>query len=447
MGKKSMARRTFLRTTGAATTLLGATAPGALGSPRGERDRSGLPYDFDEVYSRVGTDSVRWDRAREKFPAVRQCMGVADMDFRAPPCVTRAVAERCAHENWGYLHRPAAYADAVAKWCGDRYDLDVDAESVVFTEGVIPGLIAALHTFAPPGSRVLFLTPAYSGFYTALRFTRTIAEECELVRGPDGSYSIDFDDFERRAGRCNAFILCNPQNPTGNCWSKEDLTRLGEICLEHRIPVLADEIHCDFVAAGHRFTPFAGLDNAEVVQNSVTFMSASKSFSIAAMKVAWYFSDNPSYLERVDANTRSDINTLGMVATRAALDEGAEWLGELIEYLDETHAYAASRINADLPLMRTVKPEGTYLLWLDARELMAAIGARRAAEAESRAGTEPVTPEVVTQRWLAENAGVYLNPGSDYGAGGPGNLRMNIASPRSVVRDALDGMAEALNAL
>ena len=370
-------------------------------------------------------------------------MGVADMDFRAAPCISRALADRCAHENWGYMHRPDSYAEAVAAWNHRRYGVEIDPSTLTFTTGVHPGIIAALQTFSPPGDRVLMMTPTYDGFYGDLGFARTVPDDCEMVVGADGRYSVDFDDFERRARRCNTFILCNPQNPTGNHWSPEVLTRLGEICLKHRVVVLADEIHCDFVTAGNRYTPFATLD-PEIVANSLTFMSGSKSFSLAAMKVAWYYSTNPDLLERVKANTRADLSTLGMVAMRAALEEGEPWLDELIPYIDANHDFAESYIRDNLPGVRYTKAQGTYLAWLDVAEFAERIGAAETASRESAEAVDPVTPEAIVQRWFAEHAGVYLNPGPRYGTGGAGRMRMNLASSRQIVELALKNMAEAL---
>lgn len=445
-------RRTFLRNAGA-TALLGAAGARSAfaqgtAAPSDAIDSAGAPspseFDFDEVYDRNGTDSVRWDKAVEQFgPGIVAGMGVADMDFRAAPCVARALTERCKHENWGYLHRPASYAEAVADWNERRYGLRIDPDSIVFTTGVHPGLIAALHTFTPPGGRVLMTTPAYSGFYTDLRFTRTVAEDCPMTVH-DGRYAVDFDDFERRAQRCSTFILCNPQNPTGNCWSAEDLARMGEICLKHRVVVLADEIHCDFVTRGARYTPFAGLPDADVVDNSLTFKSASKSFSLAAMKVAWYFTSNRDYLERVKSNTRADLSTLGMVATKAALQEGEPWLDALLVYLDANHDFVEAYVRRHMPDVRYVKAEGTYLAWLDVADFASRIGAAETARRETAQSTEPVTPEQVVQRWFAERAGVFLNPGSSYGTGGSGHMRMNLASPRKTVETALRNMAEAM---
>ena len=447
-------RRTFLRRAGT-TALFGAA--GAAGATRLVAHTTTPPrprpllatledFDFDEVYDRVGTDSVRWDRAIEQFgDDIVAGMGVADMDFRAAPCITDALAERCSHENWGYMARPASYAESVAEWEHRRYGLEVDPSTIVFTTGVHPGLIAALHTFSPPGTRVVLNTPTYSGFYTDLRFTRTVTDDNPMLVDADGKYSIDFDDFERRVRRCNTFILCNPQNPTGNCWSPEDLTRMGEICLKHRVVVLADEIHRDFVTKGNTYTPFASLPDRDIVDNSLTFTSASKSFSLAAMKVAWFHSTNPDLLARVKANARADLSTLGMVATRAALTEGAPWLDDLLAYLDANHDYAQAYIRDNLPGIRHHKGQGTYLAWLNVSGFADRIGAAETAARETAEGTDDMTAEKVVQRWFAERSGVFLNPGSNYGTGGDGYMRMNLASPRAIVERALNNMATAVS--
>ena len=459
MPKSAFSRRNFLRSTGASVLLGAAGAPALLHahpatgrSPAaGARDSAARPfppalddYDFDEVYDRGGTDCIRWDRAVSEYgDGIVAAMGIADMDFRAAPCITRALAERCAHENWGYMHRPASYAESVAAWNHRRYGVEIDPSSLVFTTGVHPAIIAALHTFSPPGTRVLMTTPTYNGFYADLRFSRTITDDSPMIVDAAGRYSIDFDDFERRARRCNTFILCNPQNPTGNCWSAADLERMGEICLRRRCVVLADEIHCDFVTAGNSYTPFATLD-PEIVANSLTFKSGSKSFSLAAMKVAWYYSTNPDLLARVRANTRADLSTLGMVAMRAALDEGEPWLDDLLAYIDANHDFAESFIRDNIDGIGHRKGEGTYLAWLNVAEFAGRIGAAETAARESARGSAEVTPEKVVQRWFAERAGVFLNPGPGYGTGGAGHMRMNLASSRKIVELALNNMAEAV---
>ena len=447
MPRPGLDRRSFLRGAGA-TAFLGAVGarPALAADLSGGRLGAGpqQAFDLNAIYDRVGTDCTKWDGAIATYGSeIEVGMGVADMDFRAAPCITRALAERCAHENWGYLRRPERYAEAVVDWNRTRYGLEIDPATLVWTTGVHPGLIAALQTFAPPGSRVLLNSPVYSGFYTDLRFTRTVPDDSPL-REEDGRYSIDFEDFERRAERCNVFILCNPQNPTGNCWSAEDLTTMGEICLRHRVVVLADEIHCDFVTDGNAYTPFASLPDRAIVDNSLTFKAASKSFSLAAMKVAWYFSTNPDYLARVRSNTRADLPTLGMEANYAALVEGTPWLDQVVAYLDGNHSFAESYIARHLPHVSYRKAEGTYLAWLDVGELADRIGAKETAATESAAGSSEVSPEDVVQRWLAEHARVYLNPGDNYGTGGAGHMRMNLATPRPMLERALENMATAL---
>jgi cystathionine beta-lyase len=445
-------RRAFLKNAGM-TALVGAVGTGsslraAAAGTAAERAADAV-FDFDTPYSRIGTDCIKWDQQIEKFgkDKIAVGMGIADMDFRAAPCIGKALAERCTHENWGYLHTPASYVDAIVKWNKRRYGLDIDPKTVVLANGVHPGLIAALQTFSPPGTKVLLTTPTYNGFYGDLRYTRTLPEDSPM-KLVNGRYSIDFDDFESRISPAtNVFILCNPQNPTGNCWSQDDLMRIGEICLKHRVVVLADEIHCDFVTKGQKYTPFASLPDKKIVNNSLTFKAASKTFSLAAMKSAWFFSTNPDYLERVKANHRTDINTLGMVANRAALTEGEDWLNQLLPYIDANHEFTESYLKEKVPMVKYTKAQGTYLAWLDVSAVADRVGAKDKAAEESKTSEKPVTPEMVMEKWFVENAKVHMNPGSEYGTGGAGHMRMNIATSRKMVQLAIDNIAQAVNKL
>ncbi len=245
-------RRSFLRNIGITAVAAGtAGTGGSLAASAAEliAEPTNGKYDFDTPYNRFGTDSTKYDSPNRTYgnDSVRVGMGIADMDFRAAPVITKALMERMQHENWGYLDMSgpmvSTFTDSVVAWNKKRYGLNVNRESVVLTTGVHPGIIAALRTFCPPGSKVLLNTPTYNGFYGDLRYTMTKPEENVMKLGPDGKHSIDFEDFERRIGHdTNAFILCNPQNPTGNAWSPDDLMRLGEICLRRRVVVLADEI-------------------------------------------------------------------------------------------------------------------------------------------------------------------------------------------------------------
>jgi len=446
-------RRAFLRGAGV-TALAGAanSGPSLVTPVRADSlDQVGSTnYDFDTVYDRVGQNSVKWDAAIARYGRenIDVGMGIADMDFQAPPCITRALAERCKHENWGYMSTPRSFYQQIADWDMRRNGLEVDPESITLSDGVHPALIAALKAVSPPGSKVLLTTAVYSGFYMDLRQSRTLEENSPMIE-ENGRYRMDFDDFESRMSHdTDALILCNPQNPTGNCWSEEDLLRLGRMCLEHRVVVLSDEIHCDFVMKGQKYTPFASLPDKEVVDNSITFKAASKSFSLAAMKIAWFFSTNPELLALVRAQHRANTNTLGVVANQGALtDEGADWLDQVNAYIDANHDFTEQYIRENMPGVKYTKAQGTYLAWLDVGGVAERLGAKRLAE-EATANSEtgrPVTAEAIVGNWFIDNAKVQLNAGSSYGPGGENHMRMNVATSRQTLKLALDNMAAALN--
>src|SRR5258708_858980 len=406
-------------------------------------------FDFDTPYDRLGTDCVKWDPQVRAYGKenIAVGMGIADMDFRAAPGITKALAKRVQHENWGYLDMPRSFPEAIIRWNKRRYGIHIHPDSLVLSTGVHPALISALLTFSPPGSKVLMMTPIYSGFFGDLAFCRVTAEECPL-KLINGLYSIDFEDFERRISNdTKTLIFCNPHNPTGNCWSREDMTRVGEICNRRGVVVLADEIHCDLVTKGNKYTPYCTLDR-DIVRNSITFKAASKSFSLSAMKCGWFFSENADYLTRIKANHKPDLNTLGVVANLAALIEGEDWLNQVVRYLDANHDFVAAFLRENMhPLVKAVKPQGTYLSWLDVSELSERIGAAaQAAEANKNRGSsmKPVTPETIVERWFVKNAKVHLNAGSSFGMAGAGHMRMNIATSRKTLALALTNMASAL---
>ena len=448
-------RRAFLRGAGI-TALAGAanSGPSLVTPVRADslNQAGSTNYDFDTVYDRVGQNSVKWDAAIARYGRenIDVGMGIADMDFQAPPCITRALAERCKHENWGYMSTPRSFYQQIADWDMRRNGLEVDPESITLSDGVHPALIAALKAVSPAGSKVLLTTAVYSGFYMDLRQSRTLEENSPMIE-ENGRYRIDFDDFESRMSHdTDALILCNPQNPTGNCWSEEDLLRLGRMCLEHRVVVLSDEIHCDFVMKGQKYTPFASLPDKEVVDNSITFKAASKSFSLAAMKIAWFFSTNPELLALVRAQHRANTNSLGVVANQGALtDEGADWLDQVNAYIDANHDFAEQYIRENLPGVEYTKAQGTYLAWIDIGGVAERLGAKRLAE-EATANSDTgraVTAENIVGNWFIENAKVQLNAGSSYGPGGENHMRMNVATSRQTLKLALDNMAAALNDL
>jgi cystathionine beta-lyase len=291
------------------------------------------------------------------------------------------------------------------------------------------------------------MTPTYNGFYGDLTYTQTKPEE-SLMKYANGKWSIDFEDLERRMSpETKSLILCNPQNPTGNCWSREDLTTLGAMCLKHKVVVLADEIHCDWVTKGQKYIPFSTLENRDIVNNSISFKAASKSFGLAAMKCAWYFTTNKDYFNGVRAMNKADLTTMGMVASRAAYTGGEAWLNQCVDYIDGNHDFVQSYITKNIPIVKIgAKPQGTYLTWLDVSQVMDKIGAKQmAAEATAKqASGRAVTAEAITARWFAKNAGIALNEGPSYGKGGEGHMRMNIATSRKTLDAALSSMSAAL---
>lgn len=443
-------RRAFLRNAGM-TAVVGAVGGGTTIAAAATAAAAAVApstgkYDFDTPYNRFGTDSIKYDQQVRVYGKenIQVGMGIADMDFKAAPCIGRALAQRCQHENWGYLDTPKSYIEAIVNWNKRRYGLNIDPETVVLTTGVHPGLIAALRAFSPPGSKVLLMTPTYNGFYGDLTYTGTKPEDSPM-KLVNGRYSIDFEDLERRISHeTNTLILCNPQNPTGNCWSPEDLMRVGEMCLRRRVVLLSDEIHCDFVTKGNKYTPFASLPNKDVVNNSLTFKAASKSFSLAAMKHAWFFSTNPDYLARVKALNRADLSTLGMIANQAVLTEGEDWLDQVLPYIDANHEFVEAYVKTNMPLVKCVKPQGTYLMWLDVSQVMDRVGAKQKAMEMSKAGAKPTTPEQYMEHWFVENAKVHLNAGSTYGTGGQGHMRMNLGTSRKTIELALNNISNAL---
>jgi cystathionine beta-lyase len=444
-------RRAFLRTAGM-TALAGAAGTGAslvAARPSAGAEPPDGVYDFDEIYDRTGTSCSKWDAQIKKYGKenIEVAMGVADMDFRCAPAITRALKERVDHENWGYGVPRESYIDAIAAWNKSRHGVEVDPASVRLTTGVHPGLIAALKAFAPPGSKVLMTTPIYGGFYFDLRQSLTVTAD-SLGQIDNGVYSIDWADLESKINAdTNALILCNPQNPTGNVWSQEDLLRLGRLCLERRIVVLADEIHCDFVTKGHKYVPFASLPDKDVVANSVSFKAISKTFSLAAMKSAYYFSTNEDFLKQVDVHNRADLTTLGVIANEAAYRGGAAWLDQLLPYLDANHDFVVDYTREKMPLVSYTKAQGTYLAWLDVSKVIDKIDAKGKAEAASKTSETPVTPEQIMQIWFIDNAHVNVNPGSGFGTGGAGHMRMNLGTSRKLIQVAMDNMAAAMDKL
>jgi len=440
-------RRAFLRGAGM-TAIAGAVGAGssiaAAQERPGNRPAAGK-YDFNKIVDRVGSNCYKYDGQIAKFGEEHFDigMGVADMDFYTAPVVTEALHEKVDHENWGYIANTDSLKEAIIEWNEARYGVKVPFETITMSSGVHNGLISTLNAVSRPGQKTLMNTPTYNGFYTDLRLSRTLENDSEMYKDDDGVYHIDWDDFEAKmTPDCGAFLLCNPQNPTGNCWTEDELMRMGELCLKNGVVVLADEIHRDFVMEGQKYTPFATLPDKAIVDNSLTYAAISKTFSLAGMKNAFFYSTNPVLLERVRWMHRADMNTLGVVANEAAYRRGADWFDQLLPYIDENHNFVEAYVKERMPFVEYKKAQGTYLAWVDFSEVIAALDAATMA---SREGME--SPEHYFERWLVMNAGVQLNPGSDYGTGGAGHMRMNLGTSRARIEDALNRISDALNSV
>jgi len=440
-------RRTFIKSAGI-TALAGAAGTVATVSDTASAQSltsiprlAGGKYDFDTPYNRVGTNCSRWDSPARRYPdgVFKYGMGVASMDFECAPCITQALTERVLHHNWGYISTTEPLREGIVKWNGERHGVDLDPALITLSDGVYPGVIAALRSFVPIGNKVLLTTPCYSGFYSMARGAGVDTVDSQMRR-VNGRYEIDWADLESKmTSDVRAMIVCNPQNPTGNVWTEEELLRMGRLALEHNIVVLADEIHSDVVRAAHKYVPFASVPDAAVVNNSVSFNAISKTFNLAAMKNAYFYSKSPTMLARVNAYHRAELSTLGVVANEAAYTYGAEWFNQANAYLDDSHTFVENYIKEHMPNVGYTRNEGTFTTFLDFSKVMDAIGAEELAKAHGK-----TTAEAYFQDWLTEKSGVYLNPGSSYGTGGEGHMRMNIASSRLVLKEVFDAMAAAV---
>lgn len=384
-----------------------------------------MKYDFDEMIPRRGTNSTKWDMDTD--PEVLP-MWVADMDFRTAPAVGEALRRRMAHGIFGYAHPPKAYYDAIAGWFERRHGWRVEPEWILPTTGVIPALSAVLRALTRAGDKVLIQTPVYNHFFISIRNSGCIPAESPLVYR-DGTYAVDFDDLERTAAdpAVKLMLLCNPHNPAGRVWSPEELRRIGEICLRHDVWVVADEIHCELVMPGHRYTPFASLSDTFRLR-SVTCTSPSKAFNLAGLQVANIFATDACVRAKVAQalriNETGEIGPFAIEALIAAYNAGAEWLDGLNEYIHANYLFLRDYFERYLPQFPVLPLEGTYLVWVDCR----ATG---------------LSSDGLAERLLTEEK-LRVNPGSMYGDAGREFIRLNIACPRRLLAEGLRRLQEGL---
>jgi len=379
-----------------------------------------VKHDFDSVIERRNTYSMKYDPVSRGKPADVLPLWVADMDFASPPCVQEALIRRAQHGIFGYSEPDEAYFDVIRNWFEERFNWTTRREWLVITPGVVNALHLAISALTEPGDGIVIQQPVYYPFESGIRQTGRQLLVNELVFS-DGRYSVDFQDFEEKIKLAKLFILCNPHNPVGRVWNRDELTRMGEICLRHGVIVIADEIHEDFIFPGHKHLVFAAL-NQDFADITVTCTSPSKTFNLAGLLHANIFISNKELRDKFKKEyTRSGLSqpgVMGLVACKAAYEGGAQWLEQLLDYLVHNILFLKTYLSDHIPKIKLVEPEGTYLVWLDCNEL--GISAQKLDEAITQKGK------------------LWLNAGYSFGKGGEGFERMNVACPRSVLHNALE---------
>lgn len=384
-------------------------------------------YNFDEIIPRRHTNSVKWDEATQDdiIP-----LWVADMDFRVLPQITDALRQRVDHGVFGYTHVPDSYYESVIRWFKDRHGLQgVKQSDIIYTSGVVPAISAIVRGLTLPGDKVLVQTPVYNCFFSSIRNQGCIVEENHLIY-QNNTYVVDWDDFEKKCAdsRVRIFLLCNPHNPAGRVWKKEELLRMGDICRKHNVFVISDEIHCELVMPGNEYTPFASLSD-DFLNNSATCVAPTKAFNIAGLQIANIIVKDRMKRERIDRAINihevCDVNPFGVVATEAAYtEEGAEWLRQLNTYIFANYQFLCDFFSKHFPSLEVVKLEGTYLVWVDCSSL-------------GKSSTE-----IVNKLY---RHGVWMNDGAIYGENKGSFIRINIACPRKILEEGLLRMERTLH--
>ncbi len=381
-----------------------------------------MPFDFDTLPDRRNTESAKWRVYDEDVLP----MWVADMDFPSPEPVIQALQERVAHGVFGYPWPRDELKESVVAWLERRHRWSVDPEHVLFIPGVVTAFNLATHAVAQPGDGVLVQTPTYGPFLKVAENVKLVQQENQLICGEDGQYTIDLDGFESAIDeKTRIFMLCNPQNPTGRVFRQAELEAMAEICLRHNVIICSDEIHHDLVFSGNQHIPIATLA-PEIAANTITLLAPSKTFNIAGLKASVAVIENDELREQYEAAKQGLVgwvNLLGQVAMQTSYEQGAEWLDALMTYLESNRDFTYDFVNEQLPGVSMAKPEGTYLAWLDCREM----------EIEGK----PCD-------FFLENARVAMNDGAWFGAGGEGHVRFNFGAPRTVVEEALERLRKTL---
>jgi len=379
-----------------------------------------MKYNFDAVIDRKNTCSIKYDPVSRGKPEDALPLWVADMDFAAPPCVQEALVKRAQHGIFGYSEPDDSYWTAVQEWFKNRYEWKIEKEWLCITPGVVNALYLAVRALTKPGDAVVIQQPVYYPFSSAAQKTGRRLLVNELIY-KEGSYIIDFEDFENKIKEAKLFILCNPHNPAGRVWTRVELIRMGEICLRYGVKVIADEIHQDIIFSPNKHLVFAALDD-RFADITITCTSPSKTFNLAGLQLANIFISGEKlrilFKQEYDKCGLSQPGIMGLVSCKAAYTGGASWLDELINYLSGNMSLINDFLQKNVPKIKLVKPEGTYLAWLDFREL--GLSANELNNA------------------VTYKAKLWLNDGPVFGKSGSGFQRLNAACPRSILQNALE---------
>ncbi len=382
-------------------------------------------YNFDEMIDRSSHNSLKWDIRNNELP-----MWVADMDFRTAPGITDAIIKKATQGIYGYSVIPHSWEQAIGKWWLERHSFRIDPQWLVFCTGVVPAISSLVRRLTCTGENVVVQTPVYNIFFNSIvNNGRHILENPLLFC--DGCYSIDFEDLERKLSHpeTTMLLLCNPHNPVGKIWSREELARVGDLCQRHHVVVVSDEIHCDLTRPGYKYVPFASV--SEVCRDiSVTCIAPSKTFNMAGMQSAAIIAPNEFLRRRASRGFNTDEvaepNIFAIDAAVAAYECGGEWLDELRDYLEESRMITAEFLEKNIPEAHLIASDATYLLWIDIRQLTT--------ESERFAA------------FLRHHTGLWLTAGDHYGNNGKGFLRLNIACPHARLSDGLNRLKKGVEA-
>ena len=388
-----------------------------------------MKYDFSQVIERNNTLSIKYDFAKErKKPSGLLSLWVADMDFPVAQEIKDALIERCNHGIFGYSEVKTPYYEVIAKWYQEKFNWTTKKQWLVKTPGVVAAIANAIRAFTNIGDAVLIQKPVYYPFFLTIEDNQRKVVNNSLVY-KNGRYEMDFVDFEEKiiSHKVKLFVLCSPHNPVGRVWNKEELLKIGDICLKHKVIVVADEIHADFVYQGHQHQVFANL-KTDYQEITVTCTAPSKTFNIAGLQVSNIFIANENlrkkFKQELKKTANADINVMGLIACQAAYSQGEDWLRQVKIYIAENLEYVKNFLRDNLPQVKLVEPEGTYLLWLDFRELNL---------------TEEELEDLIINK-----AKLWLDGGTMFGTEGVGFQRINIACPQKILIQAFTQLKEAL---